>query len=272
MFKDKIVAFIGSGTMGEILIKVSLHGRLFDPQQIWATDIRPDQCTALAALYGIHTTTSNVEAAARADLVVLSVKPQVLPAVLHDLAGQIMPQAAVLSIVAGAPIDTVVQGLQHKAVARAMPNILAQISEGMTVWTATGEVTESQRQQIQALLQAMGQQVYVHEEKYLDMATAVTGSGPGYIFWVLEAMVDAAVYIGFSRPLAVQLVLQTVIGSARLASESNQHLAELRNMVTSPGGTTAEALYVFERYGLRAVFIEAIHAAYVKSQELSGVK
>jgi pyrroline-5-carboxylate reductase len=151
-----------------------------------------------------------------------------------------------------------------------MPNTPAQIGEGMTVWVATAETRAEQREQVRSLLQAMGQEIEVREEKYLDMATAVSGSGPAYAFMFMEAMVDAAVYIGFSRPVARQLVLQTVTGAARYAAESGHGLAELRNMVTTPGGTTVEALYAMERGRLRATVLEGIRAAYEKSQRLAG--
>jgi pyrroline-5-carboxylate reductase len=150
-----------------------------------------------------------------------------------------------------------------------MPNISAQVGEGMVVWTATAAVSETQRQQGQAILQAMGHAVYVAEEKELDMATAINGSGPAYAFLFMEAMVDAGVRLGFSRPVARELVVQTVLGSAKFARESGAHLTELRNKVTSPGGTTAEALYKLEEGGLRVLIYDAIEAAYEKSRALA---
>jgi pyrroline-5-carboxylate reductase len=151
-----------------------------------------------------------------------------------------------------------------------MPNISAQVGEGMVVWTATPAVSQAQRQQGQAILQAMGQAVYVAEEKQLDMATAINGSGPAYAFLFMEAMVDAGVRLGFSRPVSRELVIQTVLGAAIFARESGAHLAELRNKVTSPGGTTAEALYQLEDGGLRVLIYDAIEAAYERSRALAG--
>ncbi len=262
------VAFVGSGTMGEAIIKAVLAGELA-PHQVIAADIRPERGEELAARYGIRVTTDNVAAVREAGVVVLAVKPQVLSNVLADLRGHVPAGALVLSIVAGARLDTLIEGLDHKAVVRSMPNTPAQIGMGMTVWTAAPAVTAAQRSQAKAILKAMGEEVYVHDEKYLDMATAVSGSGPAYFFLILEAMVDAAVRLGFARPIARQLVLQTALGSVLFARDSGKHLAELRNMVTSPGGTTAEALHEMERGALRATISEAITAAYNKSRSLA---
>jgi pyrroline-5-carboxylate reductase len=264
---DKI-AFVGSGAMGEAIIRVSLEQQLFAPQQVVASDIRPQRCQELADRYGIGVTADNVEGVREASIVVLSVKPQVLPAVLDGLRGSVPQNAVVLSIVAGARIASLTEGLQHTAVIRSMPNTPAQIGMGMTVWTASADTSDEQRNQVRTLLQAMGEEIYLQDESKLDTATAVSGSGPAYVFLFMEAMLDAAVRLGFARPVARQLVLQTVLGSASFA-KSGKHLAELRNMVTSPGGTTAEALHQFERGSLRAVVSEAIEAAYQKSKDLA---
>ena len=270
MLEDKRIAFVGSGNMGSAMIGAAVERLGIATGQMVASDVDAARGAALRERYGIQTTTANAAAVEGADLVVLAVKPQVLPAVLGDLGGQIPAQAAVLSIVAGATLGTLVEGLCHRAVIRAMPNTPAQIGAGMTVWIAAAETSAPQREQVQALLQAMGEEIEVHEEKYLDMATAVSGSGPAYVFLFMESMVEAAVYLGFSRPVARQLVLQTVTGAARYAAESGRDLAELRNMVTSPGGTTAEALYAMERGRLRATVLEGIRAAYEKSQRLAA--
>jgi pyrroline-5-carboxylate reductase len=272
MFQGNKVALVGSGAMGGAIIQVVLDKGLIAPEQLVATDALPDRCAELAARYGIETTTDNGAAVEGADVVILAIKPQVLPTILESLTSQIKPTALVLSIVAGAPTSLLVEGLQHGAVIRSMPNISAQVGEGMVVWTATSAVSEAQRAQGQAILQAMGHAVYVAEEKQLDMATAINGSGPAYVFLFMEAMVDAGVRLGFSRPVARELVVQTVLGAALFARQSGAHLAELRNKVTSPGGTTAEALYQLEDGGLRVLVYDAIQAAYAKSMALAGDK
>ncbi len=271
MLQDQSITFVGSGTMAEAIIKVVLDKDLIPAHHITASDPRVDRCQELAALYGVRVTADNVAAIGEADIVVLSVKPQTLPHVLSELGGKIPPGAVVFSIVAGVNIATLVGGLRHPAVIRSMPNTPAQIGQGMTVWTATDETSEEQRQRVQAILQAMGQEVFVYEEKQLDMATAVSGTGPAYVFLMMEAMVDAAVHLGFSRYVAQRLVFQTVLGSVLFAEQSGKHLAELRNMVTSPGGTSADALYQLEKGSLRTVLSKGIWAAYQKSVMLASM-
>ncbi|MCD6552998.1 MAG: pyrroline-5-carboxylate reductase [Anaerolineae bacterium] len=265
MLSETRLAFIGSGTMAEAMIKVVLDKALMSPKQIIGSGPREERGQELRSRYGIEATTDNREAARTADIVVLSVKPQVLPTVLAELHGCIMPEALVLSIVAGRTMATIAADLTHAAIVRAMPNTPAQIGEGMTVWTATPAVNQRQRDQAQTLLKAMGQEIYVAEERALDMATAVSGTGPTYVFLMMEAMVDAAVHLGFSRRVAKALVIQTVLGSVLFARQSKKHLAELRNMVTSPGGTSADAIYQLEKGSLRTILSKAIWAAYQKS-------
>jgi pyrroline-5-carboxylate reductase len=180
----------------------------------------------------------------------------------------VYPPGLVLSIVAGMKIDTISSSLEHRAVVRAMPNTPAQIGEGMTVWTASDAVNELQRGQDRAILRAMGRELYVEGEEMLDMATAISGTGPTYVFLMMEALTDAAVHLGFSRRVAEELVTQTVVGSGAFARHSDQHLAEMRNMVTSPGGTSAEAIYQLEKGSLRTVLSKAVWAAYQKSKLL----
>jgi pyrroline-5-carboxylate reductase len=188
--------------------------------------------------------------------------------VTPGIRGHLRRQDLLLSILAGTPIRKLADGVAHAAVVRAMPNTPAQIGEGMTVWTSTPEVTDEQRAQAQAILGAFGQELYVNDESYLDMATALSGTGPAYIFIFMEALIDAGVHLGFSRRVSEQLVFQTMRGSLDYAAQSGKHVAELRNQVTSPGGTTAAALYHLEKGGLRTVISRAIWAAYQRSIEL----
>lgn len=262
------LAFIGSGTMAEAMIKGILNKGLTDPGRIIASGPRPERGRELEERYGVKSTTDNKEAAQAGDIVVLSIKPQVLPFVLDDLHSLIRSHQLVFSIVAGARTETIAQGLQHRATVRVMPNTPAQIGQGMSVWTATPEVTEEQRAQARAILQALGEEIYVKDEDALDMATAVSGTGPTYVFLMMEALVEAAVHLGFSRRVARKLVIQTVLGSVLFAGESGRHLAELRNMVTSPGGTSAEAIYQLEKGALRTIISKAVWAAYQKSRLL----
>lgn len=269
------LAFIGSGTMAEAMIRISTEAGVVVPQCIVASGPREERGRRLRARYGVATCTDNRQAltlnGGQADVVVLSVKPQVLHAVIEELKGAIPPPALVLSIVAGVNTNTIAHGLAHAAVVRAMPNTPAQIGQGMTVWTAAPAVSELQRRCAHDILRAMGEEVYVKDESKLDMATAVSGTGPTFVFLMMEALTDAAVQLGFSRRVARQLVTQTVLGSALFARQSGRHLAELRNMVTSPGGTSADAIYQLDKGGLRTVLSKAVWAAYLKSVQLGAV-
>jgi len=271
MLKETTLAFIGGGTMGGAMIHGLVSKGFIDPQRIIASDPLPERGEELAQRYGVNFTTDNIEAAQGGDVVVLSVKPQILPAVLPELRGHLRPEALVLSIVAGARIRAIGRGLRHSAIVRAMPNTPAQVGQGISVWTTTEETTETQKGQARQILQALGEEIYVEDEGYLDMATALSGTGPAYIFLVMEALIDAGVHLGFERRLAEQLVLQTMAGSVAFARQSALHPAKLRNMVTSPGGTSAEALYQLEKGGLRTMLSRAVWAAYQKSKYLGDL-
>lgn len=270
MLKKKI-AFIGPGVMAEAMIAGLLRKKLAVPANIIAAGPRAERGTELQKKYGIRTTMDNSAAAAGADVVVLSVKPQRLSEVMKGLKG-IRPQALVLSIIAGASLKKISMGLKHKAVVRSMPNTPGQIGEGITVWTCSREVTPEQQEITRALLGALGEEVFVEDESYLDMATALSGSGPAYVFLFTEALIDAGVHMGFPRRIAEQLVLQTIKGSAAFYQAAERHPATLRNQVTSPGGTSAEALYYLEKAGFRTAISRAVWAAYQRSLELGKEK
>ena len=233
---DLPVAFIGAGAMGEAMIGGLLRHDLVEPGAITAADRHPQRLKEVRDLFHVRTTRDNSVAARKARIVVLSVKPQVLSAVYADLKGVLRPSTLVVSIVAGARIASIAGGLGHKAIVRTMPNTPAQVGEGMTVWTATDAVSDAQREQAGAILGALGKHLYVHDEGFLDKATAVSGSGPAYVFLLMEALIDAAVHLGWSRADARDMVIQTVRGAAMFAERSPVHPAEMRNMVTSPGG------------------------------------
>lgn len=270
MFAHKKIAFIGPGAMAEAMIHGLIRQNVAEPASLLAAGPNPQRLQQLNERYGILTFTDNAEAARQSDVVVLAVKPQRLDRVLHGLKGAVPSGALVLSIVAGASIDKISRGLEHDIVVRSMPNTPAQIGEGITVWTASTGVSEEQLEMTRRILGALGEEICVEEESYLDMATALSGTGPAYVFLFMEAMVDAGVHLGFPRRIAEQLVAQTVRGSVDYYTrrEDPVHLARLRNEVTSPGGTSAEALYYLEKAGFRTAISRAIWAAYVRSQEL----
>jgi len=262
------MAFIGGGNMGEAMLSAILDKGLSTPQSISVSDISEVRRQHLAQKYGVAVVSSNQLAIDRGDVVVLAIKPQNLVEAMAELSGQLKPVQLVLSIIAGARIDTLCLGLNHSCVVRAMPNTPAQIGEGMSVWTATSEVTEPQKGWASSILGAMGKEIYVDDEKYIDMATAVSGSGPAYIFLFMESLIDAAVHIGLPRDMAQELVLETMLGSGHFAQKSGKSLAELRKMVTSPGGTTAEALLQLEKGGFSELVKQAVSAAYNKAKRL----
>ena len=276
VLKDVQLAFIGCGVMAEAIIAGLLDNNLVKPERIVGSHPRHERREELQTKYGIRAVEKNDEAvvasrtgaAKTSSIVVLTVKPQRLGLILKELKDAIQPDQLVISIVAGARIETLTNDLKHTAIVRAMPNTPAQIGEGMTVWIATPEVTETQREQMQAIFGALGRELHVEQERMIDMATALSATGPTYTFLVMEALTDAGVHLGFSRHVAQELVVQTMLGSVLFARASHKHPAELRNMVTSPGGTSAEAIYQMEKGSLRTVLSKAVWAAFQRAEAL----
>ena len=264
------VAFVGPGVMAEAMIAGLIREGLIASDAVVASGPSESRGAELEKRHGIRYSTDNVTAVEGADVVVLAVKPQQLDHVLVQLSGAIEPSALVLSIVAGATIDKIAAGLNHAKVVRSMPNTPAQIGEGITVWTAAPAVSDDQKEHTRKILGAFGDEVFVDEERFLDMATALSGTGPAYVFLFMEAMVDAGVHLGFSRRIAEILVAKTIRGSVDFYSKPDDplHLARLRNQVTSPGGTSAAALYYLEKAGFRTAISRAVWAAYERSREL----
>ena len=262
------LAFIGGGVMGEAIISGVLNNGLAKPQEIAACDILAQRRDHLSSTYGIKVVDRPAPAVESAEIVVLAVKPQEFATAARALS--LKPGQTVMSIMAGVPVQAIRAALKHDAIVRAIPNTPAQIGEGMTVWTATDAVPDGGRELVRSILAVLGQELYVDDEKYVDMATAVSSSGPAYIFLVMEAMIDGAVHIGLRRDLAQRMVIQTILGSARYAQATGKHPADLRNQVTSPAGTTTEGLLALEKAGLRRAFMEAVRAAYEKAQRLGG--
>ncbi len=271
------LAFVGCGVMAEAMIAGLLRKNLVAPEQIAASHPRANRLADLAAKYQIETFKSNAEAAEKIresenPIVALCVKPQRLGGVLEELNGVVQPNQIVLSIVAGATIETISAALNNKKIVRAMPNTPSQIGAGITAWTCTETVSIAERRDIKSLLTALGKEIHVETENMIDMATSLSATGPTYVFMVMEALTDAGVHLGFSRETAKELVQETMLGSVKFAMESHKHPAELRNMVTSPGGTSAEAIYQMEKGGLRTVLSKAVYAAYQKAVALGRKK
>ena len=262
------LSFIGGGRMAEAIIHGVLAGKLASPGDIAIGEPVAERRSFLSAEFGVNPVADNRAAIAGADLTLLAVKPQDLSLVLGELRGSLKSDQAALSIVAGAKMETLSKGLDHGAVVRVMPNTPAQVGSGMTLWTCSDGVSEDQRAMTKAVLSSVGEEIYVSDEKYMDMATALSASGPAYVFLFIEALIDAGVYVGMPRDMARTLALQTVYGSTKLVMETGRHPAELKDMVVSPAGTTAEALRVLEEQGVPAALVAAVDAAYRKSVQL----
>lgn len=274
---DTKIAFIGAGVMAESIVAGILKLNLANPEQLAASHPRANRREELSAKYGIRVFAENNDAVRAAQnsahsIIFLCVKPQRIKTILNELQAAVTPEQLIVSIVAGAKIETIAEKLDNKFVARVMPNTPAQIGAGMSAWTCSESVTEEQRAQVRAIFGALGKEIFVETENMIDMATALSGTGPTYVFLVMEAMTDAGVHLGFSREAAKELVQQTILGSVLFAMESHKHPAELRNMVTSPGGTSAEAIYQMEKGTLRTVLSKAIYAAYNRAVALGEKK
>ncbi len=265
---NRTIATVGSGVMAESMIAGLLRGSLVEPGQVVASHPRRERREQLEAEYGIRVTPSNGDAVADADVVILAIKPQMLARVGREIAPRLRHGQLVISIIAGATTAALTGILEHAQVVRSMPNTPAQIGKGVTVWYATPDTTAEQRAQASSILRALGHELEVDDEKFVAMATAVSGTGPTYVFLVMEALIDAAVHLGFPRHVAHDLVVETLEGSAAFARSSGTHPAVLRNMVTSPGGTSAAALHELESGRLRTVLSEAVWAAFRRTVEL----
>ncbi len=254
--------------MAEAIIGGVISKAVLTGEDISVGELLEERCRVLQERYGVFTTNSNSVAAERGDIVVLSVKPQTLPEVFSSLDGGLRQDQAVLSIVAGARMSTIEKGLGHPSVIRVMPNTPAQIGEGMSLWTCSPQVDAEKRGLAKTMLGTVGEEIEVADEKYLDMATALSASGPAYVFLFIEALIDSGVHIGLPREMSRSLALQTVLGSVKLVKETGRHPADLKDAVTSPGGTTVDGLLALEEGGFRSTVINAVIAAYEKSMSL----
>lgn len=262
------IAFIGGGVMAEAIIGGVLSAGLYPPDAIRVGEPVAARREYLARTHGVSAFSDNADAAAGADIALIAVKPQSLPEVLPPLGECLTPAQTAVSIVAGADMATLSGGLSHAAVIRVMPNTPAQIGEAMSVWTASAAVSPEARARTADILRTLGQEAYAPDEKIIDMATALSASGPAYVFLFIEALIDAGVHLGMARDMARRLALQTIIGSAKLVAQSGRHPADLKDMVTSPGGTTIAALRAMESGGFRAAVFDAVAAAHDRSQQL----
>jgi pyrroline-5-carboxylate reductase len=262
------LAVIGGGKMGGPFAARVVETGLLPPDRVVVSEPVAATRERLAARLGVTAVASNTQAIEGASTVLLAVTPQVIPTVLADLRGHFAPEQLAVSIAAGVTMETVQRGLDHETVVRVMPNTPAQVGQGVSAWIAAASVTAAQKAETRAVLRSVGTELEVDRESYLDMVTAVSGSGPAWVMLVVEAMIDAGVQIGLRPDWSRELVYQTFSGSIELARQSKLHPAELRNQVTSPGGTTAAGLYAMERAGLRGAIAGGIVAAFERSLAL----
>jgi len=267
------IAIIGPGVMGTAILSGLIKSGVISKEDLSVSGPDEKIIQDIQASFGIHVFTNNASAVADADCVILAVKPQKFQTVANSIKGKFPDDALILSIVAGISTEIIHQQLGAEHVIRAMPNTPARIGKGITVWYQRPEVTPDQNQMAREILQSFGEEVFVEDENYLDMATELSGTGPAYVFMFMEAMIDAGVHMGFPRRIAEELVIQTIKGSTEFYLENHEHPAKLRNDVTSPVGTSAEALYYLEKAGFRTAISRAIWAAYERSKELgSGIQ
>ena len=254
--------------MAEAILRGVLDAHVAEAGDVRIGEPRPERRQYLSSEFGVETHQGNLDAAKDAELLILAIKPQDLPVLFQELGERFKPEQAVLSIVAGAKIATLSKGFSHESTIRVMPNTPAQIGQGMSMWTCSRQVSDKQREFTRSIVSTVGLEIYVDDEKYLDMATALSASGPAYVFLIIEALIDAGVYVGLPRDMARTMALQTVYGSTKLVMDTGRHPADLKDMVVSPGGTTAEGLQVLERGGVPGIIVDAVDAAYRKSVRL----
>lgn len=264
--------------MSQAMISPLINQNLQSPSSITAYDVSDAALAQVQKLYaGVRTADSIPEAIDGSNLIIYGVKPQNVDKVHGEIlrakkesSHRVRDDAIILSIVAGVPIQNFVYGSSVERVARCMPNTPAQVGAGVTVWSCTPNISTTEQGSIKSVLDSFGKTVFVDDEKFIDMSTSISGSGPAYIFLLMEAMVDAGVHMGFSRETATTLVHHTLLGSTKFAMETGEHPAVLRNSVTSPAGTTASAIYELENGKFRTVIKDAIWACYRRSLEMGG--
>jgi len=267
---EGVFGFIGTGNMAEALIRGLLGAGVAEASQIVGSEPRAERRQELSERYGIETLTDNVEVARRADILILAIKPQVMTRVLDEIGTQVKPSALVISIAAGIPLSVIEAHLPRVRVVRTMPNTPALVEAGATAIAAGGHATAEDLEATRRIFDSVGMTVIL-EETQLDAVTGLSGSGPAYMFLIIEALADAGVKVGLSRYNAQALAAQTVLGSAKLLIETNEHPGRLKDMVTSPGGTAIAGLHTLEAGGLRTTLMNAVEVATSRSRELGDL-
>jgi pyrroline-5-carboxylate reductase len=272
MLKKKTIGFIGAGNMAETLFSSLINADLAQPQQIRCADVRQDHLEGLSEKFGITTTTDNREVVQGADIVIIAVKPQIVAEIMEEIADSVDASKLVISIAAGVPLTAMESRMTGSArLVRAMPNVCVSVREGATAIAAGTHASKDDMKLAQTIFNAVGRCVVLPDEKLLDGVTGLSGSGPAYIFMIIDALADGAVKAGLARTEARELAAQTVMGAARMLLETGIHPGELKDMVTSPGGTTIAGIHALERGRLRATLMNAVEAATRRSGELGDI-
>jgi pyrroline-5-carboxylate reductase len=272
MLKNKKISLIGTGNMGEALLSGLISSGSSDPKNIICTDIRENRLKSIQEKYGVHTTTDNIKAVEASEIIIYAVKPQIIASVLRETASCLDMSKLIISIAAGVPLAAIESCLNKKLrLIRVMPNIAAFVKESASVIAAGGNATEEDIKLSLAIFDSMGRSIFLKENILMDAITGLSGSGPAYIFLIVDAMADAGVKVGLSREDALFLSSQTVLGAAKLLIETKEHPGRLKDMVTSPGGTAIAGIHTLEKGGLRTTLINAVEVATKRSKELGEI-
>jgi pyrroline-5-carboxylate reductase len=272
MLKDKTISMIGTGNMGEALVSGLISSKSTAAENIICTDIREDQLESVKEKYGVAVTTNNLDAVEASEIIIYAVKPQIIAPVLVETASKLDMSKLVISIAAGVPLAAIESCLKKKLrLIRVMPNIAAFVKESATVVAAGENASQDDVKMAMAIFDSMGKTIFLKENVLMDAITGLSGSGPAYIFLIVDALADAGVKMGLARQDALFLATQTVLGSAKLLMETKEHPGRLKDMVTSPGGTAIAGIHTLEKGGLRTTLMNAVEAATKRSQELGEI-
>jgi len=269
MLKNKKIGIIGTGNMGEALISGLVQSRSSAPENIICSDIRKEKLKSIKETYGVETKKSNIDVAKASEIVIYAIKPQIMAAIMRETADCLDMSKLIISIAAGVPLAAIETYLNKELrLIRVMPNIAASVKESATAIAAGKNATKSDVRLAKAIFDSVGTSVFIEENVLMDAITGLSGSGPAYIFIIVDALADAGVKMGLSREDALLLSTQTVLGAAKLLRDTKAHPGQLKDKVTSPGGTAIAGIHTLEKGGLRTTLINAVEAATQRSKEL----
>ncbi len=272
MLKDKTISIIGTGNMGEALVSGLISSKSTAAENIICTDTREDQLESVKEKYGVAVTTNNLDAVKASEIIIYAVKPQIIAPVLIETASKLDMSKLIISIAAGVPLTAIESCLNKKLrLIRVMPNIAAFVQESATVVAAGKNASQEDVKMAMAIFDSMGKTIFLKENILMDAITGLSGSGPAYIFLIVDALADAGVKVGLARQDALFLATQTVLGAAKLLMETKEHPGKLKDMVTSPGGTAIAGIHTLEKGGLRTTLINAVEVATQRSRELGEI-